>query len=377
MIPIKNVLDIGLYKRTSHAPDLFESSAARYHWEHYSLATESTIATLIRSFFTLKRLSNFDVIITRDYFSSFGINLRLLVTLCRTKHVTIGLNQSRKLLKTNLRFIDCAIDRIVHRCNRIVVHSRREITLFSELHCIPPTRFVFSLWGFDLPTITPDKFSKWERPYVCLIGRNNRDIDTFAEALEGMDIDGIVITSNDQQLPTDLPRNVTVFRELPQNSTLDCILNASANLILLKDNNRGAGHITTVAAMFAGTPQVFSDVEVIRDYLIDGVTALGTPLGDGRALRGAINALFRQPKLKAELCHNAKLYAERWLTHAAALKRTLAVLDGLWDDKLLCSVDPEWLASFEAEKSNKSARGSDDTGFKIEVGVEPSGPAGR
>ncbi len=354
MTLVRNVLDIGLYDAAPEKRALFESPVACYQWEYYSLSTESTIVTLIRSFFTLKRISKFDVIVTRDYFSSFGVNLRLLVTLCRTKHVTIGLNQSRKLLKTNLRLIDRAIDQIVSRCNRIVVHSRREITLFSELHCIPPARFVFSLWGFDLPTITPGKFSKWERPYVCLIGRNNRDIDTFAEALEGMDIDGIIIASNDQQLPSELPRNVTVFRELPQNSALDCILNASANVILLKDNNRGAGHITTVAAMFAGTPQVFSNIEVIRDYLIDGVTALGTPLGDGRALRGAINALFQQPKLKVELCNNAKLYAERWLTHAAALKRTLTVLDGLWDDKLSCSVDPEWLASFEAVKSNKS-----------------------
>jgi hypothetical protein len=347
MNPVRSVLDFRLYKSTSEQPACFESPAVCYRWEYYCLSTESTILTLVKSFFTLKRLSKYDVVVTRDYFSSFGVNLRLLVTLCRTKHVTIGFNQSRKLLKTNLRAIDQIINRIIRRCDLIVVHARREMVLFSDLHCIPPSRFVFSLWGFDLPRITPAKFSRWRRPYVCLVGRNNRDIATFVEALDGMPIDGVIVTSNHQSIPNLLPRNIHVFRDLPQNDALDCIQHARANLILVKDNDRGAGHITAVAAMFTGTPQIFSDVDVIRDYLIDGVSAIGISLGDAFAVRAAVERVLANSTLALTLSGNAKSYAQRWLSNKAACSRVLFALDSLWQNVGLVAVDPKWLEAFE------------------------------
>jgi glycosyltransferase involved in cell wall biosynthesis len=221
------------------------------------------------------------------------------------------------------------------------------MVLFSDIHAIPPGRFYFSMWGFDLPPITPAQFSAWPRPYVCLVGRNNRDIDSFVEALTGMPIDGILITASYQAVPDELPANIHVFRDLSQNDTLDCIAHARANLILLKDNDRGAGHITAVAAMLAGTPQIFSDVEVIRDYLVDGISAIGIGLGDAAALRRALETLLASPALAAALSANAKSYAERWLTDPAATARMLLALDCLSAKVQLPSVDPHWLAAFE------------------------------
>jgi hypothetical protein len=47
------------------------------------------------------------------------------------------------------------INRIFRRCNLVIVHSRREMTLFSQIHAIPPDRFYFSMRAFDLPKIIP------------------------------------------------------------------------------------------------------------------------------------------------------------------------------------------------------------------------------
>ena len=221
------------------------------------------------------------------------------------------------------------------------------MVLFSAIHAIPSRQFYFSMWGFDLPSITPAEFSRWPRRYVCLVGRNNRDIGIFIEALAGLPIDGILVTSSYQAVPDRLPPNIHVFRDLPQNDTLDCIAHARANLILLKDNDRGAGHITAVAAMLAGTPQIFSDVEVIRDYLVDDVSAIGIGLGDAAALRRAIELLLASPALAAALSANAKSYAERWLTDQAASARELFALDCVYANVKLPSVDPQWLAAFE------------------------------
>jgi glycosyltransferase involved in cell wall biosynthesis len=345
---MRKILDIVLYKNISKRPDILETAGGRpYHRYAHSLRTENTWLTLLRSFFIPRRLSNYGIIITYEYFSSFGVNLRLLVTFCRTKHVTIGLNQSRRLLKTGIGPIDRLINRVFRRCDRIIVHSRREMVLFSDIHAIPHGRFCFSLWGFDLPHISPTQFSSWPRPYVCLVGRNNRDIGIFTQALAGMPIDGILITAHYQAVPEGLPPNIHVFRDLTQNDTLDCIAHARANLIVLKDNDRGAGHITAVAAMLVGTPQIFSDVEAIRDYLVDGVSAIGIGLGDAMALRRAIEDLLANPALGAALSANAKSYAERWLTHQGASGRVQLALECLSDNVELPSVDPQWLAAFE------------------------------
>jgi hypothetical protein len=63
----------------------------------------------------------------------------------------------------------------------------------------------------------------------------------------GLEIDGIIITSAYEILPEAMLRNIRVFRELSTNETLDCIRNSEVNLILLKDDSRGAHHITAVA----------------------------------------------------------------------------------------------------------------------------------
>jgi glycosyltransferase involved in cell wall biosynthesis len=350
---VRKVLDVRPYRDSSKESEILHSVSGFYHREVHALGTENTWLTLLRSFFMPRRLSKYGIIITHEYFSSFGVSLRLLLTFCRTKHVTIGLNQSRRLLKTRVQAVDRQINRVFGRCNLIIVHSRREMTLFNTLHSIPMNRFHFSLWGFDLPRITPAKFSSWDRPYVCLVGRNNRDIDLFVKALEGMPIDGILITSKREYVPEELPRNIHVFRDLPQNDTLDCIKNARANLILVKDDDRGAGHITAVAAMFAGTPQIFSDVEVLRDYLVDGVSATEIPLGDAYALRAAIEKMLANPTLASALSENAKSYAERWLTNEAASGRVVFALDQLRQNVRLPTVDPKWLEAFELFRSRQ------------------------
>jgi glycosyltransferase involved in cell wall biosynthesis len=350
---MRKLLDVGLYRDASQQSEILHCGDGSFHRDVQALGTENTWLTLLKSFFIPRRLSNYGIIITHEYFSSFGVNLRLLVTFCRAKHVTVGLNQSRRLLKTGIRPVDRLINRIFRRCDLIIIHSRREIALFSSIHSIPMNRFYFSLWGFDLPKITPAQFSSWERPYVCLVGRNNRDVDVFFEALDGMPIDGILITSSYESIPEVLPRNIHVFRDLPQNNTHDCIRHARANLVLLKDNDRGAGHITAVAAMLAGTPQIFSDVDVVRDYLVDGVSAIGIPLGDAYALRAAIEKMLANPTLASALSGNAKSYAERWLTNEAASGRVLFALDRLWQNVRLPTVDPKWLQAFELFRSQQ------------------------
>lgn len=343
------LLGVSLNAQSGRKPPFFREELRRngYVYTGYGLGTESTFSILAKSFFLPLRLADHDVVITSEYFSSFGINLRLLVTGARAKHVTIGLNQSRRLLKSGIRWIDGIIDYVFRRSDLVIVHSRAEARLFGELHKIPAEKFYFSHWGFDLPTVTRTRFSTWPRPFVSLVGRNNRDIKTFARALEGMSVDGIVITSRQHAPSWELPPNVHVYYDLPLNETLDCIRNARANTILLLDGERGAGHITAVAAMFAGVPQIVSDVDVIKDYLVDGFSAMAVPLGDHEAVSAAIKTIIENSGRAAELSANARGYADRWLTNERVSERIVNALNGLRDGDENTTVDPNWLAAYE------------------------------
>ena len=352
----KKILDVQLYK--GQQPNRLlqkEFENQNFSYENYSLGTEDTLAILIKSFLIPKRLSKYDVILTSEYFTSFGINLRLLLTSAKAKHITIGLNQSRRLLKTKIKLIDRIFDYVFRRTDLVIVHSRREAELFKHIHNIPANKFYFSLWGYDLPETSATRFSRWPKPYVCLVGRNNRDVATFIKAVEGMNIDGIIITSRHQALPEKMPANLHVFIDLPLNETLDCIKNALANAILLKDNDRGAGHITAVAAMFSGTPQIVSDVDVLKDYFIDGVSAITVALGDARAVRTAIERLISDRAYSERLIANARGYAERWLTNESVSKRIACALTKLVEGQELATVDPEWLEEYQSLKDRLRA----------------------
>jgi glycosyltransferase involved in cell wall biosynthesis len=350
MRPPRNTLWVALYPSSAQGP-LFcreQLEKSGYGYRVHGLGTERTLGILARAFWLPKRISGYDFVITSEYFASFAVNLRLLVTRARTRHVTIGLNQSRSLLKTGAGWIDGLINAVFRRTDLIVVHSRREAELFAAIHRIPREKFLFSLWGFDLPEIKPSQFSQWPRRYVCLVGRNNRDIPTFMTAVTELDIDGIIITSRHHMPPGKLPPNIHVFCDLPMDETLDCIRNAAANALLLKDNERGAGHITAVAAMFAGVPQIVSDVDVIRDYLVDGFSAIAVPLGNAEAVRQAIGKIIADPGYAAELSENSRAYAQRWLTNERVSERIVLTLNKLAAGEEIAFADPHWLAAHGA-----------------------------
>ena len=315
---------------------------AQFEVHDYSLGTDKTLAIMRRAALIDRQLGQYDVIITSEYFASFAMNLRLAVTFCRTKHVTVGLNRSRRVLKTGFYLLDKVIDRIFRRGDLFFVHSRHEISLFRDLHRIPSDKFSFQLWGFDVPKIENDKFAQRLNDYICMIGRNNRDVETFCQAADGLDVEAILVTSQQQHIPDLLPANVRVYTDLSMEDCLSCIRHSRANLILVKDDERGAGHITAVAAMLLGTPQIVSDALVLRDYFVDGYNCLNVPIGDSASVRSAIKVLLTKSQIAKGLGLNGIYYASRWLTHGVTEASTFGAIGNLLSDDPINQVNPIW-----------------------------------
>jgi glycosyltransferase involved in cell wall biosynthesis len=293
-----------------------------FEWTHAPIPTVSSLGRVWSSLVALD-LKGYDLIVSSEYFIGFGINLRLRLLRVKTPHIVWGLNQSRRALdmQATKRFVSW----VFNRSTRIVVHSRHEALLFASLHDIAQDKFRFVHWGFDLPQIRPSKYSDTARgPYVCLIGRNNRDVATFCAGLQGTGIRGVVITSRlTDEERDELSRfpHIEVHQDLAMNDCLDCMRSALANVVLVSDNARGAGHITMVAAMLMGKPQIISIAPVVEDYYRNGQTALGVKVGSVEEFRSAVLRLRDDPGLARDLAEPGRQFGLEHCTNDAVARR--------------------------------------------------------
>ncbi|MBU3032274.1 glycosyltransferase family protein [Paracoccus marinaquae] len=256
-----------------------------------------------------------DLVITTEYFLAASVSAVLRLSGSRAKHAVLGLNiSSNRTLRTRANWLNRAINGLFFgRIDMAVVASKPEAGIFSRVHAIPRERFAFVHWAYDLPE-GKGAFVPPERPYFCLIGRNNRDQRTFCRALEGLPADGVIVSHTAPDFA--LPSNVHSLVEIPYSDCIDCIRQAVANVILVQDAERGAGHITMVTAMHCARPQIISHVDTALDYFIPGEHALTVPVADMGAVREAMQTLLNDPALADRMGQAAAAHAAQRLTHA-------------------------------------------------------------
>lgn len=281
-----------------------------------------------------------NVIISNEYRRSFFVNISLMILRRDTIHIVVGMNLSAKPLQTKINFFDYLINKIFEKSTKIVVHSRYEASLFSALHKLPIGRFAFSHWGYDLPQLTSDRFSGPRAPYVCMVGRNNRDLETFAKAVELAGIHGVAIIPAYVPVDPMLERSLEIHRNLPLADCIDCIRNSKINLTLLRDDQRGAGHITVVTALHLGVPQIHSDAQFLKEYVPFAFLSAPVPIGDAQSVANQILAILKGEPTDAQA--KRKEFAERWLSHASAMRRLGEIVLASVDHKELSLTDPEW-----------------------------------
>ena len=237
--------------------------------------------------FSRHDLASYDVAAASEYFLTWALCIRTIFMRHAPKVVALSFNQSsRRLVLTGFRPLDWLLNRFWRRLTMLVVHSHAEATLFAKLHDIPADRFVFSHWGYDLPAYGRVELRAGGEPYVTMIGRNNRDLRAFCQAVRQAGVNGVLITASYmvERDPITPPDGVEILVDRPMDECLNYVAGSFAHLVLVTDAERGAGHISAVSAMLLGKPQIFSDVLPLADYLIDGTNGIAVPLGDVQAV---------------------------------------------------------------------------------------------
>lgn len=294
-----------------------------------------------------------DLVVSCEYRRAFLVNLALILTRSRAPHIVLGMNLSAKPIVSRHRTLQRLIDGVFARTTAIVVHSTTEAELFSRLHNLPEERFAFSHWGFDLPTDGGGRFDGEAKPYFCMIGRNNRDVETFAAAIRKAGVRGIAILPGYLQLDPAIEQSLQVYRDLSMSDCVSCIRNATANVTLLRDGSRGAGHITVVTAMHLGVPQIYSDTEVLREYFPTPDFGLPVSVGDADQVAKRMEELLQQAQGTDahRLAMARQEFAQLWLSHDSSSRRISEVVLATVEGRRLNMINPNWLAWLEELRS--------------------------
>ena len=320
------------YRGEGSAPDPLASTLVGRGWRVTQVPV-SDFAPFwgVVEVFRRRDFATYDVVAASEYYLTWAVCLRLLLSRQKPHVVGITFNQSRRLLLSGISLFDWLLNKIWRRAALFLVHSKAEAVHFARIHDIPEDRFVFSHWGYDLPAYDLEEAVLPPEPYVTMVGRNNRDIATFCAAVERAGVKGVLITASYMlsRYPVENPDNVLALADRPIEECLNYVAGSFAHLVLVLDADRGAGHISSVSAMHLGKSQIFSDVAPLRDYLIDGFNGIAVPVADVDAVAAAIRTLLDDSTLRKELAANGRRFALEHLTYEGSATRIANALSSV------------------------------------------------
>jgi len=294
------------------------------------------------------RARDFDVVVSHSPYMTLWTALALRARGVAKPHLAFSFNHGNKRFFGGVEL--ALARRVLGDVALFNVLSAGERDLFHERYGIPLDRLRFSHWAVQPPVVRgvlPDEVAA-RQPYVCAIGRNNRDFETFLRATDGLPVNAVVVCTK-AHLPSMPQRpNLLVKADIGLDESMAILAGSLFSVVPILDNSTGAGHMTFVHAMHLGKAQVTTDVENSRDYLFDGVHGLRVPPRDAAAMRGAIQRLLDNPAEREEFERNAREFAERWLSEPAAARTAREVLEA-WADGRTLELEPSGWAEYKRE----------------------------
>ena len=210
-----------------------------------------------------------------------------------------------------------------------VTHSNYERQLLSEKYGIPIEKILFTHWAVAPPELGRNKvdYVSDEENFVCCIGRNNRDLKTFLEAVRKTGIRAVLICRANQVDELDIPESVVLRTDVSLAECEGVMEKAMASIIPLIDNSTGAGHMTIVTSLHYGTPVIATNSPVLTDYIIEGKTGSLVEPRSSDDLVCKIQSLRDDPSLRADLRKSSLKFAKENLSEAHAADFLAQVLN--------------------------------------------------
>ena len=301
------------------------------------------------------RIADCDLVVSHHPYMTLWTAAALRARHSKAPHLAFSFNHGNK------RFFSGAMlwlaKRVLPGVSLFNVLSDSERSLFKTLYDIPLNKIRFAHWSVRPPRVVgplPDEYMHFQ-PYICAIGRNNRDFHTLLKATESLSINVVIVCSKRDAPGLATRANVKVKSEISLDESLHILSGSLFSVVPLSDNSTGAGHMTFVHAMHFGKAQVATDVENTRDYFIDDVHGLRVPAKDVAAMRKAVLHLLEEPEKCARFGASAQAFADRWLSEPAAARSAREVIEA-WADGKAWALEPDGWALNSAEPAKSRGR---------------------
>ncbi|MDX2229649.1 MAG: glycosyltransferase [Leptolyngbyaceae cyanobacterium bins.349] len=224
------------------------------------------------------------------------------------------------LAKASLGKVDC-----------FVVHTRREIKMYSEWLGLPADRFEFV--PYQAPAHPVVYAENTAQPFMAAIGSAHRDFPTLFEAVEALKIPTVLASGPRALKGLSLPANVQAPMGIGKAECLQLAQEARINVVPMITNDRitAAGQVTIVEAMHMGRALIATRCNGAEDYIINGETGLLVEPNSAKSLKDAIELLWNDADLRNRLGRAAQQYAHENFSDQAAGRSLGRILDRLAD----------------------------------------------
>ena len=207
-----------------------------------------------------------------------------------------------------------------------VVHTRREVEIYSRWLNMPKEKFVFI--PYQSPEVEKLAEEDTENPFVAAMGSAHRDYKMFAEVIDELQLPTVVASGKAALKGVDIPACMQTPFGISKRECLELTQRARVNVIPLlpKSNVTAAGQVTLVEAMFMGKVLVATEYYGVEDYIEHEKTGLLVKPHDRDGMRDAIKLLWNDGDMRKELARNAQEHARECSSDEAAGRNLRAQL---------------------------------------------------
>jgi glycosyltransferase involved in cell wall biosynthesis len=299
-----------------------------FGWLGHWLDRNSDASPLLKALKLLIHEGDYDAVVTGDLRA--GQILGFLRTVLRSRrpvHVQTEITLDRES-DSVLWKLKQGFQRLAFASTDLLVTSALgEVDIYSRRLGIPRERFRFV--PFHTNVVNPGRVGE-EHGYAFSAGRSGRDYEALARAMQGLDVDLVVLGDAASLEGVTFPSRTTVLVDQPYERYIELLHGCDFVVVPLIDLPRSTGQVVILEAMAIGKPVIVTETVGTVDYVESGENGLLVPPGDAEALATAIRRLSEDPELRAHFSekglefarrHTFRIYVETMLQH---VERTVA-----------------------------------------------------
>lgn len=211
--------------------------------------------------------------------------------------------------------------------DHFVVHTRKEIEIYSQWLGLPADRFEFL--PYQVPDIPIQYEEDRDSPFIASLGSAHRDFSTLFAAVKTLNIKTVVATGKSAVEGMTIPEQVELPFGISKDDCLRLAQRARLNVVPLQPKERvtAAGQVTVVEAMMMGRPLIVTNFYGAEDYIIHGETGWLVEPNSLESMTEAIDLLWHDAALREKLGDNARAYAQKHFSDPCAGRHLERILN--------------------------------------------------